>query len=60
MEILEIQMKHFGRFADQEMSFHSGVNVIYGENETGKSTVHSFLKAMLYGLEKMRGRTSST
>ena len=58
MEILEIQMKHFGRFADQEMSFHSGVNVIYGENETGKSTVHSFLKAMLYGLEKMRGRTS--
>ncbi len=56
MEILEIQMKHFGRFINQKMSFHSGVNVIYGENETGKSTMHSFIRGMLYGIERQRGR----
>lgn len=58
MEILDIQMKHFGKFSNQAMSFHSGVNVIYGENETGKSTVHAFIKAMLYGIERLRGRAS--
>lgn len=58
MNILDIQMNHFGRFTDQNMSFHSGVNVIYGENETGKSTMHAFIRAMFYGIEKLRGRAS--
>lgn len=58
MNILEIQMEHFGRFAGQRMGFHDGVNVIYGENETGKSTMHAFIRAMLYGLEKQRGRAA--
>lgn len=56
MEILEIQMKHFGKFTCQNMSFHPGVNVIYGENETGKSTMHAFIRGMLYGIDKQRGR----
>lgn len=58
MEILDIQMKHFGRFTDQTMRFHSGMNVIYGENETGKSTMHAFIRAMFYGLERVRGKAS--
>lgn len=56
MNICEIDLKHFGKFTDQKMRFHSGVNVIYGENETGKSTMHAFLKAMFFGLERGRGR----
>lgn len=58
MEILEIRMKHFGKFTEQNMAFHSGVNVIYGENETGKSTMHSFIRGMLYGIGRMRGRAA--
>ena len=33
---------------------------IYGKNEAGKSTLHSFLCAMLFGMEKGRGRSSVT
>ena len=29
-----------------------GINVIYGENETGKSTLQQFISAMLFGVEK--------
>ena len=58
MEILEINLKHFGQFTDQKLSFHSGVNAIYGGNETGKSTICSFIRGMLVGIEKARGRAA--
>ena len=60
MEILEITMKHFGKFTDQTMKFHPGINVIYGENETGKSTMRAFIKGMFFGIDKLRGRASET
>lgn len=60
MEILEITMKHFGRFTDRTMAFHPGVNIIYGDNETGKSTICSFIRGMFFGIDKMRGRASET
>lgn len=60
MEILEIRMDHFGKFINQNMEFHPGVNIIYGENETGKSTMRAFIRAMLYGLPRMRGRAAAT
>ncbi len=60
MEILEIRMDHFGKFTNQNMEFHPGVNIIYGENETGKSTMRAFIRAMLYGLPRMRGRAAAT
>lgn len=43
MRILEIQMKNFGKFSDRRICFHEGVNILYGKNEAGKSTVHAFL-----------------
>lgn len=30
----------------------------YGENESGKTTIHTFIKSMLFGLERGRGRAS--
>lgn len=58
MEILEIRMDHFGKFNGQSMAFHPGVNVIYGDNETGKSTMRAFIRDMFYGIERMRGRAA--
>ena len=36
---------------------HAGINIISGGNETGKSTLHAFIRAMLYGLTRNRSRS---
>ena len=57
MRILELDMKHFGKFENHRMRFTSGVNIVYGGNETGKSTIHAFIRAMFYGIEPSRNRS---
>ena len=57
MEILELNLKHFGMFTDYKLPLHSGINVISGGNETGKSTLHAFVRAMFYGLTRNRTRS---
>ncbi len=51
MIIEKIDIKSFGRLKDLTMSFTEGVNVIEGENESGKSTIAAFIKYMLYGFD---------
>lgn len=58
MEIIELQIKHFGKFENQTLRFHGGVNVLYGENEMGKTTLHAFIRAILFGMERERGKAS--
>ena len=50
MIIRKVKIYGFGRHKDKEWSFEDGLNVIYGENETGKSTIFAFIRSMLYGL----------
>ena len=38
------------------MSFDPDINIIYGKNEAGKSTLHTFLRAMLFGMKSRPGR----
>jgi len=40
----------FGKLNNSELKLESGLNVIYGENESGKSTWCSFIRVMLYGI----------
>ena len=60
MQIKEADIFQFGKLQNKNISFEPGMNVIYGKNEAGKSTLHSFLCAMLFGMEKGRGRSSVT
>lgn len=40
----------FGALNEQTLELKDGLNVIYGPNESGKSTWAAFLRAMLYGI----------
>jgi len=50
MNIKKIRIDAFGKFADKKIKFKKGINVIYGDNETGKSTIHKFIETMLFGI----------
>ena len=58
MQINSLYMAHFGRFHGKRIHLQPGINVIYGENEAGKSTIHHFIQAMLFGVERLRGKGS--
>ena len=60
MRITELVLKNFGKFTDKRIGLTGGINIIYGENESGKSTLHTFLKGMLFGMERKRGRAAAT
>ena len=60
MKIRRIHINHFGKLENQTISFSQGIHVISGENESGKSTLHAFLQAMLFGIERSRGRGART
>ncbi|MDZ7343449.1 MAG: ATP-binding protein, partial [candidate division KSB1 bacterium] len=49
MKLLEIALKGFGRFRDAQFRFHPQINVIFGPNEAGKSTLQQAIVALLYG-----------
>lgn len=56
MIIKQLNLDHFGKFHGREIDLNPGVNIIYGANESGKSTVHAFIQSMLFGAERLRGR----
>ncbi len=49
MKIKSVDIASFGKFKNYKIDFSDGFNVIYGQNEAGKSTVMSFIKMMFYG-----------
>ena len=53
-----LTIKNFGKIHDKTLEFSQGINILYGENESGKSTVHTFVRSMLYGITRQRGRAS--
>lgn len=58
MIIKELNLGHFGKFHKKEVILKPGINLIYGENEAGKSTLHAFIRGMLFGIERARGRAA--
>lgn len=50
MIITKLRIKNFGKVKDLEVEFGEKLNVVYGANEAGKTTILAFIKAMLYGM----------
>ena len=52
MKINNLKVNSFGKLKDKELKLSDGINIIYGENEVGKSSMQKFISCMLYGISK--------
>ena len=59
MKIISLHIEDFGCFSDRTFDFSGGVNLVAGENESGKSTLISFIKFILYGMPKKSSETAA-
>ena len=57
MRIDRIHIDSFGKLRGIDLSLSQGLNIIYGRNEAGKSTLHAFLMAMLFGMRDRSQRS---
>ncbi len=56
MKILQLNIVEFGALKNRQITLEDGLNIITGENESGKSTVALFIKFMLYGLGRKNAK----
>ena len=53
MKIKSLNLTHFGKFKSLNLPFsNESINIVFGENEAGKSTCRYSINRLLYGLEK--------
>lgn len=52
MKINKLYIKSFGKLKNREIVFDDGLNLVYGDNEAGKSTMHKFIQGMFFGFYK--------
>lgn len=50
MVIFELRIDHFGKLQDKTIPLRAGMNVITGDNESGKTTIANFILGMIYGI----------
>lgn len=49
MMLKELILSSFGKFNNKSLVLEKGVNIVYGNNEAGKTTVHKFIEGMFFG-----------
>lgn len=52
MRIKNLKVNNFGKLKDKQIELENNINIIYGENESGKSTLLKFITSMLYGINR--------
>ena len=52
MKIKKLKINGFGKLKDKDIELKEGINIIYGKNEAGKSTLLKFITGMFYGVSK--------
>ncbi len=58
MKLDRLELTGFGKFVDKVVELGPGLNLIYGPNESGKSTLQNFVRGMLFGFKKSGNRRS--
>ena len=52
MKIENIKINSYGVLKNKEINLKNNINIIYGKNESGKSTLLNFIKNIFYGISK--------
>lgn len=52
MNINKLKINSYGKLKDKEINLNKGINIIYGKNESGKSTLLNFIINTFYGISK--------
>lgn len=52
MKIKNIKINNYGNLENKEINFENRINIIYGKNESGKSTLLNYIKNIFYGISK--------
>jgi DNA repair exonuclease SbcCD ATPase subunit len=54
MKINALDLIGFGKFKNQKIEFVDGINLVFGDNESGKSTLQTFIKAMFFSARNIK------
>ena len=54
MKINRIKINSYGKLKEKEIDLKQGINIVYGKNEAGKSTLLRFIINSLYGISKTK------
>ena len=57
MKIKKVECERFAGLRDQEIEFEDGLNLVIGDNETGKSTIVELIYQLLFHDAKIDGRS---
>lgn len=52
MKINNLKINSYGKLQNKEINLDNGINLIYGQNEAGKSTLIKFIVNSFYGISK--------
>ena len=52
MKINKLKINSYGKLKEKEIDLKNGINIIYGKNEAGKSTLLNFIVDSVYGISK--------
>ena len=56
MKIKKIKINSFGKLKNKEIKLKNNLNIIYGKNESGKSTLLKFILNIFYGISKNKNK----
>ncbi len=56
LKIKNIKINSYGKIKNKEINLGDNINIIYGKNESGKSTLLKFISNMFYGSSKNKNK----
>lgn len=56
MKINNLKINGFGKIENKEINLSENINLIYGRNEAGKTTLLKFISGMFYGISKNKNK----